>query len=445
MKKPSKHSLKNKHKNNKKSDEFDLGSGFSTEDWKSIASEVRLESVLDEDQLELVKRDIHGFSEESLSLLRLFQSNLISLISHELRTPLMGVMNALELLTSQEGISGDLSSEEIFEILLKNSRALNDSLTSIIELASIETGTFHAAIREVDLVRLMTNVVENETAKFESESFSIHLSFLKKESAGTINVLIDPKKMIRAIELLFQFVRVRMKPGTSLRVQVSQTEIYFQFTLNSEPLDSGETLEEEWDRLWDDSLPQAGESLSPLSSFAGMIQSESDFLSRSREGLGTEWTLVHEILRIHEGSFASIRKENNVVLTFHLPALNDEKSLIRVLRSRIEKASFGLDSLALVILEAPNGFDFSKFLIDIENALFRSTDSVYPLTESKKAALILDDCRPQDIPGLVARLMTPFGVQIKFGTAHCPMEVRDADQMLHLALSRLKKSDSSDP
>src|SRR4051812_17953351 len=98
-------------------------------------------------------------SPQDETLFRAFQANLLSLISHELRTPLTGILNALSVL--EEGAaSGDFSADELVRMARHNAQRLHRTLMTLLDLAALESGTFHVRLREIDLIKLVSARLE---------------------------------------------------------------------------------------------------------------------------------------------------------------------------------------------------------------------------------------------------------------------------------------------
>jgi hypothetical protein len=107
------------------------------------------------------------------------------------------------------------------------------------------------------------------------------------------------------------------------------------------------------------------------------------------------------------------------------------------LSSRAYQVSTELGSVALVLIDVPATKDAIFFCAQIKENLFRSSDAVYPLPARNQAALVLDDCKPEDAPRLVERLKSSLGQDLHFGMAHCPSDAQDPDRLLDLASERL--------
>jgi hypothetical protein len=368
----------------------------------------------------------HALSPQDAALFRAFQSNLLSLISHELRTPLMGIMNALNLLESGEAM-GEFSAEELVKMARQNAQRLHQSLVMVLDVAAMESGTFHAKLREIDLGRL----VQGRGDAFRSLLADRKLK-LSTEAVGegSSPLLGDPQKISRAIDLLFQGLIPRAVGTLKLRISSSALRVEAELARG---------MDVHWDNAWTQSVAgfQGGVS-SPTSLFANVLQSEQAFLTRMEEGLGSELILVHEIMRLHQGEFHASRKGQKLALELRFPHLSSEDGLRAVLVSRAYQVSTELGSVALVLVNVPEGVAPAALLAQIKKTLFRASDAVYSLPERGQIALVLDDCKPEDAPRLLQRIKNTLGHELQFGIAHCPSDGVDPGALLGLAERRVQ-------
>jgi hypothetical protein len=160
------------------------------------------------------------------------------------------------------------------------------------------------------------------------------------------------------------------------------------------------------------------------------------------EGLGSEFLLIHETLRLHHGKFLSTREEGEVAIQLVLPELSGEAALRAVLASRAFQVSSELGSVALVLIPVPVGSTSALFGAEIKKNLFRTSDAVYLLPERELVALVLDDCKAEDAPRLVERIgkkSHKLG-NLVYGIAQCPADGLDPALLLPLAEQRLKST-----
>lgn len=351
-------------------------------------------------------------------LFRAFQHNLLSLISHELRTPLMGILNALTLL--EEGQPDGLP------VARRNAERLNRALAALLDLAALESGTFHARLREVNLSKVARHRVEAHRAQWADRRLEVRF---QGENTGA--VLADPQKIGRALDLCFHSVLAQAEPGTAVEIRVAPGIVGAEFRL-------AEGLDAAWDQGWTEALAGfEGGAGRPGFAFGGTLQSEQAFLTRVEEGLGGELLLVHQILKLHGGRLAGVRRGRAISLALELPALGSEEGVRAVLASRAFAVTNELASVALALIDVPTGHDPSAFLERVRSQLFRASDAVYALPEKRRLALVLDDCKAEDAPKLLDRIRKAVGVPFSFGVATCPGDTLDPGALLTIASGRL--------
>ncbi len=368
-------------------------------------------------------------SPQDETLFRAFQSNLLSLISHELRTPLAGILNALSAL--REGIEAPgFTQEDWVKMAHNNAFRLQDTLSALLDLASLESGTFHVRLKEVDLIRLVQSRCDPKP--FSLRERNIQLDWDQKNSAPFSTVLADPQKLGRAFDLCLKALSTRALTGSTLQVGVSSHSIFMKFQLDP-------AMESYWEGAWTQSLVGIeGGVTSPFSAFAGVMQSEEAFLTRSEEGLGSEFLIIHEIMRTHSGRFKVDRSsKKSVHLTLELPELSSEEGLRAVLVSRAFQISTELASVGLILIQVPESCTVDCFQNEVRKVLFRSSDAVYSLPARRQIAMVLDDCKLEDAPRLMKRISLAFNSDLPYGMAHCPSDGLDPGALMDLAANRL--------
>ncbi len=367
-------------------------------------------------------------------LYRAFQANLLSLISHELRTPLTGILNALSVLNEQENFEG-VPVREMVGMAVSNAQRLHHSLSSLLDLAAIETGVFRVRLKEVDFLRVAADRVRAFEPRMRERSlrWKISRSVVKEAEEGT-PLLGDPQKLSRAVELCLEILLNRAEAGTDAKFEIEPDHYQIEFQLQS-------GTEAEWERDWSQALAGfRGGVASPVSAFAGTVRSEREFLTRTREGLGSEFLLIHEILRLHRGKFTQRCSGRTVRLRFEVPRLESEEAVRAVLTSRAYEATSGLQSIAFGLIAVPEGEDARGFRRKLKGALFRSSDAVYLLEDTGRLALVMDDCKKEDAPGLLSRIERALGQKLVCGLVHCPEDGADPAVLLKVAAARLRRT-----
>lgn len=376
-----------------------------------------------------------NLSPEDEELFRDFQSNLLSLISHELRTPLTGVLNSLDLLDSEsENDSDQFTRQELVGMARKNAQKLHHALGSLLDLAAIGSGTFKVRLREIDLLRIVSNQIRAQEGFCRQHG--LNAKFEMMNHSQMVPLLGDPQKMARAMDLFFEYLVPKADPTEPLVIRLNGGLVRFEFTLRQD-FDASQ-----WAEHWDQA--QSGfdsDQISPGSSFTGVLQSEREFLTRTEEGLGSELMLIYQIIHAHKGELRQSIQDRQVAAEFEIPELSSLESVREVILSRIYESSTVVNSVAFGLLKVPAGIKTGQFRNIVHSCLFRSSDSVYSLPEQQCLAIVLDDCKSEDAPGLIRRICKEVGQDIPFGVVSCPEEGDDPDQLIALAQKRLADSD----
>ena len=363
-----------------------------------------------------------------------FQSNLLSLLSHELKTPLMGILNALYALEEKVELSPENS--EWMKMARSNAMRLQHALSSLLDLASLESGTFQVRLREVDFWRLAKHRIDSYTSSLNDRSLSVVWdSEVSTESVELI--LADPLKLGQALDFLFQVILHRALPGSQLRIKLSARALQIGISLTPE---AQQSWDEEWSHAW---ISVQGGMTSPASAFFGVLQDEQKFLNRGHDGLGTELVLIHEVLRLHQGTFKAHQDSSQLLLELELPEVASEGSLEKVLHSRIDQLAPEMGFLALVLFQAPEGMDPFVLRDQVKRHLFRPSDAVYPLPEQGCVALVLDHCKPEDVPDLVFRIVNGLGqkhsFKLKSGVGCFPSDGVEPRSLIEKALLEISQ------
>ena len=353
------------------------------------------------------------------ALFRDFQSNLLSLISHELKTPLTGILNSLVLL---ESVTDQMA--EPVAVIRQNALKLNQTLLTLLDLAELESKSFHIRLREMDLFRLVQGRFPQPQCEWDPHSVL------------SAPVLGDPQKLGRAIDLCFQVIRSFGESKAVSRIGITSNSIRIFFKLSQDK-------EKAWNEIGSQGLLGIdGEA--PFSAFGGLMQREQAFLARTEEGLGSELLLIHEILRCHGGKFLATAKKKSVELHLELPEFTSEARLHAVLASRVHQSSLGIDSVTVILISIPDLREPEAFIGEVKENLFRTTDIVYGVSP-RKIAILLDSCKISGVVALIERLQKTLDVNLVSGFAHCPSDGFDPEVLFELAQTRLEASLRSKP
>ena len=259
-----------------------------------------------------------SLSAEQQKLFQSFQSNLISLLSHELRTPLMGILNALSAVDEGGEPLGGLSLAEALSMARTHAQGLESALLTVLDLAAWEAGALKVELREAKLSEVAAPVLGLEAP------------------AHPTNTLLDAGRLSRALQRL-KALLVSLSAPDAVQASWLAAEgsgeargVRLRATLSD---DAGAQL---WDQLWHEAqVARAANASLPLHVFAGVLQSEQAFLSRTREGLGAELHLAAQVLAQHEARLQAVRRGRVLELELEFPEIAGRARIIQAVRGRI--------------------------------------------------------------------------------------------------------------
>jgi hypothetical protein len=256
-----------------------------------------------------------SLSAEQQKLFQSFQSNLISLLSHELRTPLMGILNALSAVDEKGEPLGGLSLAEALSMARTHAQGLESALLTVLDLAAWEAGSLKVELREAKLSEVASPVLG-----------------LAAMPAPVVSLLLDAGRLSRALQRLKALLTSLAAPDS---IQATwEGSGGRSICLEARLVDEASGVL--WDQLWHEAqVARAANASLPLHVFAGVLQSEQAFLSRTREGLGAELHLVAQILAQHEALFEARREGLALSVRMELPPIEGRARVLAVLRSRI--------------------------------------------------------------------------------------------------------------
>lgn len=231
------------------------------------------------------------------------KSEFVANISHELRTPLNAIMGYTELIA--DGVYGPVSEEQTqgLEGISENAVSLLQLINQILDLSKLEAGKMTIALEEVDLVRLVRDVVEVSTPLAKDRPYTPTCEL----PDGELPVRTDRAKvrqiLLNLLSNAIKFtsdggveVRLESDPSGDVRVHVSDTGIgirpeYLQIIFDEFRQVDGSTTRKHGG---------SGLGLAISKKFAALLGG--DILVESSFGRGSRFTLLLSRARIGTGS-----------------------------------------------------------------------------------------------------------------------------------------------
>ncbi len=168
----------------------------------------------------------------------------IANISHEIRTPLNSIMGYISLMEME--LADRLTSEEAeyFESVHRSGKRLMRTVESVLNLASMESGTFHTTVETVNIVRRVEYVVSDLQALARKKDIELEFRPECPEAMVSCDVYTMDQALINIIDNAIKFtsqggVTVRLSSGDGwAQVEVRDTgvgigEAYFEKLYNA--------------------------------------------------------------------------------------------------------------------------------------------------------------------------------------------------------------------
>jgi signal transduction histidine kinase len=119
---------------------------------------------------------------EDISQLRETQrarDNFLYHVTHELRTPLTNIHAYAETLT-QPGFDDEKTRKECYNVLISETRRLSRLVEDILSISQLEVGTARLDVGEVDLARLVRQMVQDNLGGADEKQIDLTLSLPPK-------------------------------------------------------------------------------------------------------------------------------------------------------------------------------------------------------------------------------------------------------------------------
>lgn len=238
-----------------------------------------------------------AFGEERGTVARLEQldrlkRDFLSNVSHELRTPLTVMLGVNELLQSHWEELEDDRRRDLFRRQAAHVATLRRTIDRLLDFSRLESGRFDPEVRSVDLVPLVTDLVDRLGDSFEQHRLTVDVP-------GRAGVVADPSLLESVVENLLLNAATHTPPGTRVSLTIVTDGPEVQLSVSDQgPGIPGSDLGHVTDRFFRGGDPDR----------------------RSTRGLGLGLALSREILLAH-GSDLEVESEvgRGTRFSFSLP------------------------------------------------------------------------------------------------------------------------------
>lgn len=221
----------------------------------------------------------------------------LAMVSHEFRTPLNAIVGMSELLAEQTFGAMNPKQLSYIAFVQESSNQLLQLVNDLLDLACLDFGAMHLDVEEVELVGLVSGVVNSMESLFSAKSLSISLQFEEEH----IHVPGDPRKLRQVLFNLLSNAIEYTEPEGTIGIEVRRSA---EHTAHVEVSDTGIGISEA-------ELPRIFLNF-------GSMEMRPDRPSRGK-GLGL--ALARRLILLHGGDIG-VRSEQNVgsAFWFSLPS-----------------------------------------------------------------------------------------------------------------------------
>ena len=227
---------------------------------------------------------------ESLQKIEQLRKTMMIDVAHELRTPLTNIRGYLEALT--DGVVSP--SKETIELLQEETFRLGQLVEDILRLAKADAAKANIQKVEVDIVDLITQMLDSLRSRFEAKEIKIEMDLVDRE----IKVSADPQQLSQVMHNLLQNTCQYTNSGGTVMISTESMPGAIKIVIANT---GGEIAEQD--------LPFI---------FERFYRGEK---SRSRDhgGAGIGLAIVKELVEAHGGSVGAELVDNRTRIWFNLP------------------------------------------------------------------------------------------------------------------------------
>ena len=236
----------------------------------------------------------HAFDQQKSDMLIAEQkkNDLVMYLAHDLKTPLASSISYLNLLRDEKNISEELR-EKYLSISISKEERLEDLINEFLEIAKYNLSTITLQYREINLTRLLEQLVYEFQPILEKKGLTCRLA-----AADDMMLNCDADKMQRVFDNLLRNAVVYSHDQTEITIQAERDEdkVTLQFA------NHGGTIPKE-------KLERIFEQFYRLDT------------GRGTNGTGLGLAIAKQIVTLHKGTITAESGDGLTVFTVTLPAL----------------------------------------------------------------------------------------------------------------------------
>ena len=211
-------------------------------------------------------------------------------MSHELRTPLTSIIGFADVLSSQL----DDSEGELIQLIRQSGKRLEETLTSILDLAELESEAIRLDPHMVDLAETVRSAVDRHRPTAHEKGLDVSLDV----PDAPVNTVLDARTMQRIVShLVSNAVKFTEEGGVSIRLRCTDSSFLLRVEDTGIGIDPAHV-----DRIFSE------------------FEQESDGYTRNFEGIGVGLAITQRLVKLLGGTITvESEKGAGSVFTVQLP------------------------------------------------------------------------------------------------------------------------------
>lgn len=303
------------------------------------------------------------------------KSKFLAMASHEMRTPLNGILGMSKLL---DGTDLSMEQSTYVDAVSNSGKSLLNLIEGMLDLTTIEAGRFEVRKSEIDLRKLLTEIVELNSARAYGKNIGIGL-FVDPKIPNKINT--DPDRLRQIlINLIGNAIKFTDQGGVSLHVTTSVKDQLSNIVF--EVVDTGPGLSEkdqkrifqEFERVDDENsrkVDGAGLGLAISKAISEKLGAGLSLKNSSKNGSTFQFIFPIEPVAV-EGSNIDLLKDKTVLI------ISENSSEAECLKKQI--TSYGGD--VELVTDYTNAVSKFKDLSGFDSILIEAGRNVENLAEN---------------------------------------------------------------
>lgn len=126
------------------------------------------------------------------------RSALLSSVSHDLKTPLVSIIGSLSSIRHMEKSLSKTEKQELIDTAINEAERLNQSISNILDMTRIESGTIKLKKEWADIYALFTECIQRRASLLEKHNVTV------KNSNTPINIKVDTVLFTQAIQNILE-------------------------------------------------------------------------------------------------------------------------------------------------------------------------------------------------------------------------------------------------